>query len=119
MSSSSKTKSAPLSSEFKKIQNRGKGKRPATVVKGKEKTKVADKGKSFLYNVSTHCKRNYPKYLAEKKNEKEGKYDLLVLETCVVENNQNAWILDSRATSHVCSSLKKTNSFKHVKSSNL
>ena len=40
-----------------------------------------------------------------KKNKKEGKYDLLVLETCLVKNNQNAWIIDSRATNHVFSSL--------------
>ena len=55
--------------------------------------------------MNGHYKRNYPKYLAEKKNEKEGKYDLLVLETCLVENDQNLWILDSGATSHVYSSL--------------
>ncbi|KAA0038899.1 gag/pol protein [Cucumis melo var. makuwa] len=68
----------------------GKGKRSAATAKGNGKAKVANKGKSFLGNVNGHCKRNYPKNLVKKKNEKEAKYDLLVLETCLVKNDQNA-----------------------------
>ena len=49
-----------------------------------------------------------------KKNKKEGKYDLLVLETCVVENDQNAWIFDLGAVSHFWSSLQETSSFKQL-----
>ena len=111
--SSSETKSAPSSSRFKKIQKKKgeKGKCPAVVSKGKGKAKVADKEKSFLCNINGYCKRNCPKYLVENKNEKEGKYNLLVLEIYLVENDQNAWILDLGATNHVCSSLQKTSSF--------
>ena len=58
-------------------------------------------------------KSNCPKYLAKKK-EKEGKYDLLVLETCLVKNDQNAWILGSAVTNHVFSSLQKTSSLKQL-----
>ncbi|TYK25935.1 gag/pol protein [Cucumis melo var. makuwa] len=92
---------------------RGKGKGPTIAAEGTGKAKVAIKGKCFHCNVDGHWKRNCPKYLAKKK-EKEGKYDLLELETCLVENDQNSWILDSRATNHVCSSLQKTRSFKHL-----
>ena len=104
--SSSRSKSVPSSSCSKKIQKkkRGKGKAP-TVGKNKGKAKVADKGKCINCNVDGHWKRNCPKYLAEKKKEKAGKYDLLVLETCLVENDYNAWILNSGATNHICSSL--------------
>ncbi|KAA0035993.1 gag/pol protein [Cucumis melo var. makuwa] len=103
----------PSSSESKKIQKKkgGKGKDPTVAAEGKRKTKVAIKGNCFHCNVEGHWKRNYSKYLAKKK-EKESKYDLLVLETCLVENDQNAWILDLGATNHVCSSLQKTSSFK-------
>ncbi|KAA0032907.1 gag/pol protein [Cucumis melo var. makuwa] len=98
-----------------KIQKKkgGKGKSPTAVAEGKGKTKIAIKGKYFHYNVDVHWERNCPKYLAKKK-EKEGKYDLLVLETCLVENDQNVWILDSRAINHVCFSLQGTTSFKQI-----
>ena len=72
---------------LRKFENGGKGKRLAATAKGKGKDKVAEKEKYFLYNVNKHRKRNYPKHVVEKKNEKEGKYDLFVLETCLVEND--------------------------------
>ncbi|MCQ7416398.1 hypothetical protein NP118_23630, partial [Salmonella enterica] len=36
----------------------------------------------------------------------ENKFDLLVIETCIVENDDTTWILDSGATHHVCSSFE-------------
>ncbi|TYK10335.1 DNA-binding protein HEXBP-like [Cucumis melo var. makuwa] len=85
---------APSSSGYEKIQKRkeGKGKGPTIAVEGKGKTKVVIKGKCFHYNVDEHWKTNCPKYLVKKK-ENEGKYDLLVLETCLVENDHNAGYL--------------------------
>ncbi|TYK04890.1 gag/pol protein [Cucumis melo var. makuwa] len=113
-------KFAPLSSGSKKIQKRkgGKGKGHTVAAEGKGKAKVAIKEKCFHCNVDGHWKRNCPKYLAKKK-EKDGKYDLLFLETCLVENDQNAWILDSWATNHVCSSLQETSSFKQLEESEM
>ncbi|TYJ99632.1 gag/pol protein [Cucumis melo var. makuwa] len=113
-------RSAPSSSGSEKIQKRkeGKGKGPTIAVEGKGKTKVVIKGKCFHCNVDEHWKINCPKYLVKKK-EKECKYDLLVLETCLMENDQNAWILDSRATNHVCSSLQETSSFKQLEESEM
>ena len=49
-----------------------------------------------------------------RKIKKEGKYNLLVLEICLVKNNQIAWTLDSKATSYVCSSLQETSFFKQL-----
>ncbi|TYK19821.1 gag/pol protein [Cucumis melo var. makuwa] len=49
----------------------GKGKGPAVGAKGKGKAKVATKGKSFLCNVDEDYKRNYLKYLTEKKMKKK------------------------------------------------
>ncbi|KAA0046060.1 gag/pol protein [Cucumis melo var. makuwa] len=82
---------APSSSGSKKIKKKkgGKGKGPTVAAEGKEKTKVAIKGKCFPCNVDEHWKRNCPKYLTKKK-EKEG------------------------ATNHICSSLHETSSFKQL-----
>lgn len=43
------------------------------------------------------------KYLAEKKKAKEGKYNLLVLETCLIKNDGSARIiiLEAIATNHI------------------
>ncbi|KAA0067076.1 gag/pol protein [Cucumis melo var. makuwa] len=86
---------APSSSGSKKIKKRKreKGKGPTVAAEDKEKAKVAIKGKCFQCYVDGHWKRSCPKYLAKKK-EKEGKYDLLILETCLVENDQNATWMD-------------------------
>ncbi|KAA0067616.1 gag/pol protein [Cucumis melo var. makuwa] len=70
------------------------GKGPTVVAEGKGKAKVAIKGKCFHCNVDKHWKRNCPKYL-------------------------NAWILDSKATNHVCSSLQETSSFKQLEESEM
>ena len=40
------------------------------------------------------------------KDKKKGKYDLLVSEACLVEDDLSPWIVDSGATNHVCSSLQ-------------
>ena len=116
-SSSFGAKSAPSLLKSKKIQKkkRWKGKGPvAATPQGKGKTKVTDKGKCFHYNVDGHQKRNCPKYLAKKKKEKEGKYDLLFLETCLVENDQKTQILDLVATNHVCFSLQENSSIQQL-----
>ena len=39
-------------------------------------------------------------------NTKKSKYDFLILEGCVVEDDMSSWVLDSRATNHVCSSMQ-------------
>ncbi|KAA0056018.1 gag/pol protein [Cucumis melo var. makuwa] len=75
--SSSKTRVGP--SQMKKKRN-GK------TLKNNKGKKVA-KGKCYHYNEDEHWLRNCLKYLVEKKAEKEaqGKYDLLAVETCLVE----------------------------------
>ncbi|KAA0032339.1 gag/pol protein [Cucumis melo var. makuwa] len=96
------------------FDEKSQGKGHTTAAEGKGKAKVAIKGKCFHCNMNGHWKRNCLKYLAKKK-EKEGKYDLLILDTCFVENDQNVWILDSGATNHVCSSLQETSSFSNLR----
>ena len=68
------------------------------------------KGKCFYCGVEGHWKRNCTKYLSGLKNKKKGKYDLLVLETYLVEDDTSAWIVDSGATNHICCSLQTLSS---------
>ena len=83
-------------------------KKPKKSSKGKEnkntKTskKKIPKGTSFHCGEDGHWKRNYPKYLAGLKEKNKGKFDLLVLEACLVEDSSSSWIVDSGATNHVC-----------------
>ena len=44
------------------------------------------------------------------KDKKKGKYDLLVSEACLVEDDLSPWIVDSGATNHVCSSVQMLSS---------
>ena len=87
---------------IQKKKEKGKGTTPPTTT-AKGKKSVVEKGKCFYCSGDGHWKRNCPKYLADKKagKENQGKYDLMVLETFIVENNDSTWILDSRATDHV------------------
>lgn len=93
--STSGLKSRAYSSDSKKWKKNkgGKGNKvvPPTTAKRARKSRL---------QREPHCK-----YLAKKKKTKEGKSDLLVLETYFVENEDSAWIIDLEAKNHVCSSL--------------
>ncbi|KAL4033283.1 hypothetical protein IC575_006370 [Cucumis melo] len=111
--STSGTKSMPSSSGNKKWKKKkgGQGNKANLAAAKTTKKAKAAKGICFHCNQEGHWKRNCPKYLAEKKKAKQGKYDLLVLETCLVENDDSTWIIDSGATNHVCSSFQGISSW--------
>ena len=102
----------------KKNTQGGSGAQPKKGTKGKgKKNNPKDKkpkGKCFHCGVEGHWKRNCKKYLSELKDKKKGKYDLLVSEACLVEDDLSPWIVDSGATNHVCSSLQMLSSSREL-----
>ena len=68
----------------------------------KNEKKTAKGGKCFHCGKEGQWKRNCKEYLDSVKP-KEGM--VLVLETSLVEKSNNFWIIDSRATNNVCTSL--------------
>ena len=58
--------------------------------------------------------RNRSKYLEELKQKNKDKFDLLVLEACLVENDLSPWIVDSGMTNHVCSSVQILSYFREL-----
>ena len=57
-----------------------------------------------------------PKHKKAQSKKKKGKSkcDLLVLESCLVEDDSSPWIVGSGATNHVCSSLQWTDSWTKI-----
>ena len=81
--------------------------------------KKTPKGTCFHCGEDGHWKRNCPKYLADLKEKKKGKFDLLVLEACLVEDNSSSWIVDSGATNHVCFDLQMLSSWRDLQEKEL
>ena len=108
--------SSSYGSKNKKRKNTqgGSGAQPKKGTKGKgKKNNPKDKkpkGKCFHCGVEGHWKRNFNKYLSELKDKKRGKYDLLVSEAYLVDDDWSPWIVDSGATNHVCFSLQMLSS---------
>ena len=82
---------AESSKSVKKRKN-NIGKAMAKPIKNKKGSKDAkSKGKCFHYKNDGHWKRNCPKYLEELKEKKATcKYDLLVIESLLVEDDKSA-----------------------------
>ena len=83
--------SSGIKNKKRKNTQGGSGAQPKKGTKGKGNKNnpkgKKPKGKCFHYEVEGHWKRNCNNYLSELKEKKKGKYDLLVLEACLVEDD--------------------------------
>ena len=86
-------------------KNKGKFKRNGNPRKNanSKKSGKGQKGNCFHCDKPGHWKRNCKQYLEEMKDKKKGKgkYNILVLETCLVESDILTWVIDLGATNHV------------------
>ena len=89
---------ANVAESSKSVKKRENIIRKAMTIPMKNKSSSKDtkpKGKCFHCNKTGHWKRNGPKYLAELREKKTtGKYDLLVIESLIVEDDKSALIIE-------------------------
>ena len=59
----------------------------------------------FYYKGTGHWKRNYPKYLADKKDVKvKDIFDIHVIDVYLTSTRSNSWVFDTGAVVHICNS---------------
>src|SRR3990170_3461281 len=81
------------------------GKQVATHVK-KPKARTKPKTECFYCKGNGHWKRNYPKYLADKKDGKvnKGIFDIHVFDVYLTNARSSAWVFDTGSVTHICNS---------------
>ena len=76
---------------------------------GKANVAEANVAEGKVFSSKDNKKKIVGKQKGKKKiqkRKKQGKSGLLVMETCLVENDFSSWIIDSGASNHVCVSLQ-------------
>ena len=100
-----KTTSFKKNGKGKKKGNLKKnGKQVAAQVK-KPKSGPKPKTECFYFKGTGHWKRNYPKYLAEKKDGKvKGIFDMYVIDVYLTNARSSAWVFDTGSVAKICNS---------------
>ena len=95
------------------FKKKGKGKKGNFKKNGKKVAAQEKKPKSgpkpetecFYYKQTGHWKRNYPKYLADKKDGKvKGIFDILVIDVYLTNSRSSTWVFDTGSVAKVSNS---------------
>ena len=96
------------------FKNKGKGKKGNFKKNSKQVATPGKKPKSrpkpemgcFYSKGTGHCKRNCPKYLADKKDGKvnKGICDIHVIDVYLTNACSSAWVFDTGYVAHICNS---------------
>ena len=72
----------------------------------KPKARPKPETECFYYKGNGHWKRNYPKYLADKKDGKvnKGIFDRHVIDVYLYSAHCSAWVLDTSLVANICNS---------------
>ena len=91
-----KTISFRKNDKGKKGNSKKNGKQVATPVK-KPKARPKPETECFYYKGNGHWKRNYPKYLVDKKDGKVNKciFDIHVIDVYLTNSRSSAWVFDT------------------------
>src|SRR5579862_6779626 len=100
----SSSKLNPKGKKFKKRQTKRKGQKKGNAGSRKDKgIDVKPKGKCFKCGLKGHWKKDCPKFQGSVKRGTSFSY---FIETCLVVDSTDSWIVDSGATNHICNSLQ-------------
>ena len=96
------------------FKKKGKGKKGNLKKNGKQVFTPGKKPKPgpkpeiecFYCKGNGHWKRNYPKYLADKKDGKvnKGIFDIRVIDVYLTNPHSSAWVFDTGSVAHICNS---------------
>ena len=95
------------------FKKKGKGKKgnfkknskPVAAQVKKPKFEPKPETKCFYYKGTGHWKRNWPKYLAEKKDGKvKGIFDIHVIDVYLTNARSSAWVFDTGSVTNICNS---------------
>jgi hypothetical protein len=96
------------------FKKKGKGKKGNFKKNGKhvatpgKKTKAGPKPETecFYCKGTGHWKRNFPKYLADKKDGKvnKGIFDIHVIDVYLTNARSSRWVFDTSSVAHICNS---------------
>ena len=100
-----KTSSIKKKCKGKKGNFKKDGKQVGTPGK-KSKSGPKPKTECFYYKGTGHWKRNYPKYLADKKDVKvnKGIFDIHVIDVYLTNARSSVWVFDTGSVVHICNS---------------
>ena len=100
-----KITSFKLKGKGKKGNFKKNGKQVVTHMK-KPKSRPKSETECFYYKGNGHWKRNFPKYLADKKDGKvnKGIFDIHVIDVYLTNAGSSAWVFDTGSVAHICNS---------------
>ena len=100
-----KTTSFKRKGKRKKANFKKNGKQVVTPGK-KPKSGPKPEIECFYCKGTGHWKRNYPKYLADMKDDKvnKGIFDIHVIDAYLTNARSSAWVFDTSSVSHICNS---------------
>src|SRR5215216_3810452 len=100
-----KTTSFKKNGKGKKGNFKKNGKQVATPRK-KPKSGPKPETECFYCKGTGHWKRNFPKYLADKKDGKvnKGIFDIQIIDVYLTSTRSSTWVFDTGSVAHICNS---------------
>ena len=100
-----KTTSFKKKGKGKKKENFKKNSKQVTAQEKKPKSGPKPETECFYCKQTGHWKRNYPEYLADKKDDKvKGIFDIHVIDVYLTSSRSSAWVFGTNLVANICHS---------------